>query len=110
MSWISQKLNIDLNDYNSFLNDLFNGNINIFTQKLKNYLQISKNFLSALPKNAELFYNGFILGLVSSVSSKYFIETERQLGVRRTDLIFIPKPTAKYQNALILEFKFSKFG
>ncbi|MBS0186359.1 MAG: PD-(D/E)XK nuclease domain-containing protein [Proteobacteria bacterium] len=110
MSWISQKLNIDLNDYNSLLNDLLKGNIDIFTQKLKDYLEISASFFSTHPKNAELFYNGFILGLVSAVSSYYFIETERESGFGHTDLMLIPKTTAKYQNALILEFKFSKLG
>ncbi|HQS85016.1 MAG TPA: AAA family ATPase [Alphaproteobacteria bacterium] len=108
MDWITQKLKIDMNEYNAFLDDLLKGNIDAFTQKIKDYLEISASFFATGPKNAELFYNGFILGLVSAVSAQYFVETERESGSGRADLMLIPKNTAKYQNALILEFKFSK--
>jgi hypothetical protein len=97
-----------VNDYNAFLNDLLKGNIDAFTQKLKSYLEISTSFFATGPKNAELFYNGFILGLVSAVSSQYFVDVERESGLGRADLMLIPLSTARYQNALILEFKFSK--
>ena len=106
--WISKKFNIDVNDYNAFLNNLLKGNVDAFTQKLKDYLEVSASFFATGPKNSELFYNGFILGLVSAISSQYFVEAERESGSGRADLILIPKNTSKYQNALILEFKFSK--
>ncbi|MBS0185343.1 MAG: AAA family ATPase [Proteobacteria bacterium] len=108
MSWISQKLKIEMNEYNAFLDYLLKGDIDVFTQKLKDYLESSASFFSTGSKNAELFYNGFILGLVSAVSSNYYIETERESGLGRIDLLFIPMPGARYQNALILEFKFGK--
>ena len=107
--WISQKFNIDVKDYNAFLNDLLKGNVEIFMQKLKDYLETSASFFATGPKNAELFYNGFIMGLISAVSSQYFVDAERESGAGRADLLLIPKPTAKYQNALVLEFKFGKF-
>ncbi|HQS83811.1 MAG TPA: AAA family ATPase, partial [Alphaproteobacteria bacterium] len=106
--WIAQKFNIDVNDYNAFLNDLLKGNVDAFTQKLKDYLETSASFFATGPKNSELFYNGFIMGLVSSVSSQYFVDAERESGVGRADLLLIPKPLARYQNALVLEFKFGK--
>ena len=107
--WISQKFNIDVKDYNAFLNDLLKGNVEIFMQKLKDYLETSASFFATGPKNAELFYNGFIMGLISAVSSQYFVDAERESGAGRADLLLIPKPTAKYQNALVMEFKFGKF-
>ncbi|OYZ36356.1 MAG: hypothetical protein B7Y25_07680, partial [Alphaproteobacteria bacterium 16-39-46] len=95
--WIAQKFNIDVNDYNAFLNDLLKGNVDAFTQKLKDYLETSASFFATGPKNSELFYNGFIMGLVSSVSSQYFVDAERESGVGRADLLLIPKPLARYQ-------------
>ena len=106
--WIASKFNLEVRDYNAFLNDLLKGDISLFEEKLKDYLSLSISFYSSGPKNAELFYNGFILGLISAVSTQYFVETEKESGSGRADLILIPKTTAKYQNALILEFKFSK--
>ena len=98
-----------VNEYNAFLDDLLKGNIDAFTHKLKDYLETSASFFATGPKNAELFYNGFIMGLISAVSSQYFVDAERESGAGRADLLLIPKPTAKYQNALVLEFKFGKF-
>ncbi|MBS0185528.1 MAG: PD-(D/E)XK nuclease domain-containing protein, partial [Proteobacteria bacterium] len=108
MAWIAKKLKIDMNEYNAFLDDLLKGYIDVFSKKLKSYLELSVSFFSTGLKNAELFYNGFILGLISAVSSQYFVETEKESGLGRADLILLPKPCAKYKNALILEFKFSK--
>ena len=108
MDWISQKLKVDMNEYNAFLDDLLKGDVETFTQKLKDYLEVSASFFATGPKNAELFYNGFIIGLMSAVSTRYFVETERESGLGRSDVMLIPKPTAKYQNALIMEFEFAK--
>ncbi len=108
LQWVSQKFNIDVDEYDAFLNDLLKGDIKSFIQKLKIYLKISASFYATGPKNAELFYNGFMIGLVSAVSSRYFVEAEKESGKGRADLMLIPKPTAKYQTALLLEFKFAK--
>ncbi|HQS84292.1 MAG: hypothetical protein B7Y25_01360 [Alphaproteobacteria bacterium 16-39-46] len=108
--WISKKFNIDVKEYNALLNDLLKGNVDIFTQKLKSYLETSASFFATGPKNAELFYNGFVMGLISAVTSQYFVDAERESGKGRADLLLIPKPTAKYNNALILEFKFATQG
>ena len=108
MQWISQKFKIEINEYDAFITNLLKGDVETFSEKLKNYLAVSASFYTSGPKNAELFYNGFILGLISAVSSYYFVETEKESGLGRADLILIPKPVAKYKNALILEFKFSK--
>ena len=108
--WISKKFNIALNEYVAFLDELLKGNLCVFTQKLKAYLEGSASFFTTGPKNGELFYNGFMLGLISAVSSQYFVETERESGSGRVDLILTPKPIAFYKKALILEFKFAKSG
>ncbi len=68
------------------------------------------SFFSTSAKNGELFYNGFIMGLISAVSSQYLVEAERESGSGRADVMLLPKPTARYKNALILEFKFAKSG
>ena len=108
VQWVSHKLDLQVDTYTAFIRQLLEGNIDAFTQKLKNYLEISASFFTTGPKNTEIFYNGFILGLIASVSSRYFVETEKESGLGRADLMLIPKPTTKYQNALILEFKFAR--
>ncbi|HQS85008.1 MAG: hypothetical protein B7Y25_04530 [Alphaproteobacteria bacterium 16-39-46] len=108
MQWVRSKFNIEISEYNAFVNGLLQGNIIEFTRKLKEFLIVSASFYSTGVKNAEIFYNGFMLGLMSSVSSRYFVETEKESGAGRADLILIPKETARYHNAVVLEFKSAK--
>jgi hypothetical protein len=108
--WIINKFNISPEDFSAFLNDLLKGNIPTFTKNLKKYLEVAVIYFSTSAEKGEIFYNGFMSCLGASVSSKYFVRHEEESGEGRADLILIPKPVAKYQNALILEFKFSASG
>ena len=103
--WVYQKLNIETNEYSIFIHSLLEGSAEVFATKLKNYLEVSASFYSTGPKNAEVFYNGFMLGLIASISNKYFVETEKESGKGRADLILIPKVNAQYRNAIVIEFK-----
>ena len=105
IQWINNKFNIEINQYNAFIEELLEGDIESFTANLKNYLEISTSFYSTGPKNTEMFYNGFMLGLIASISNKYFVETEKESGAGRADLILIPKANAQARNAIIMEFK-----
>jgi hypothetical protein len=105
MQWVSNKFNIEPNEYNAFINELLAGKIDVFIDKLRNYLTIASSYYSTGPKNAEIFYNGFMLGLISSVSLEYIVESEKESGSGRIDLLLLPKANAKYRNAVILEFK-----
>lgn len=103
--WIKNKLENNHISYDIFLQDLLSGNIQEFTKKLKGFLEISTSFYAMGPKNAELFYNGFMIGLMTSTHPNYIIEPEKESGEGRADLILIPKPTAKHLIAVIMEFK-----
>ena len=56
---------------------------------------------------AELFYSGFMLGLLSTLSSTYVIESERESGMGRPDAVLIPK-VAHGDQALVIEYKVSQ--
>ena len=105
MHWLVNKFDIETTEYNAFINELLEAKINSFMEKLRNYLERSSSFFSTGPKNAEVFYNGFMQGLIVSVSNRYWIETEKESGGGRLDLLLIPKTNTKYRNALIIEYK-----
>ena len=105
VQWLSSKFKIEVNEYNDFINDFVAGNVELFISKLKNYIETSASFHSTGPKNAEVFYNGLMIGLIVSVSNKYFVETEKETGAGRADLVIIPKTTAKHDIAFVLEYK-----
>lgn len=103
VQWLSSKFKIEVNEYNDFANDLIAGNVELFISKLQNYLEISSSCHSTGPN--EVFYNGLMIGLIVSVSNKYFVESEKETGGGRADLTLIPKSTAKHDIAFILEYK-----
>ncbi|MCC8371151.1 MAG: PD-(D/E)XK nuclease domain-containing protein, partial [Rickettsia endosymbiont of Pseudomimeciton antennatum] len=58
-------------------------------------------------KKAETFYSGFMLGLINMLASDYIIESERESGSGRADIVLLPK-IGKSDNAIIVEYKISK--
>ena len=51
-----------------------------------------------------MFFNGFMLGLTSILSSNFILDSERESGIGRPDLVLISKPN-KGNNAIIIEYK-----
>jgi len=103
--WLTGKLQVKSEDYERFLETLLKGDYDLFIEKLRTYMTTAFSFYSTGPKNGELFYNGFMLGLMASLSTYYVIETEKESGLGRIDMVLIPKPTSWYKKAFLLEFK-----
>lgn len=59
--------------------------------------------ISALDGAAEGFYHGMVLGLVASLSSRYYIRSNRESGDGRYDLQMEPKE--KHLPGIVMEFK-----
>jgi Protein of unknown function (DUF1703). len=51
----------------------------------------------------ENFYHGLILGIMVNISDGYYVESNREYGQGRPDIVIIPKDKSK--KAYILEFK-----
>ena len=51
----------------------------------------------------ELFYHGFVLGLIVDKAKSYMVKSNRESGYGRYDVIMEPKDAK--DNAVILEFK-----
>jgi len=107
LQWITEQLNIDRSTYYSFINLLPAGKILEFKERLQELLQNSTSFYQTGEKRAELFYNGFMLGLISTLGPGYIIESEQESGDGRPDAIIIPKP-GKGDKAIIIEYKIAK--
>lgn len=102
--WVNQILSLNYTECNNFINYLLEGNIEGFEEKLCNYLRNSTSYYHT-GKNAEVFYHGFMIGIASIASASHYIDSERESGKGRADLILIPKPESKMDQAIIMEFK-----
>ena len=107
LEWVSNKLHIDPGGYYSFMSLLAAGKVAAFKERLQALLHVSTSFYQTGAKYAELFYSGFMLGLLSILSSDYMLESERESGMGRSDALLIPRVGHGTQ-ALIIEYKVSK--
>jgi len=107
LQWVTDKLKIDSSRYYSFITLLPVGKIKEFKVRLQELLHNSTSFFQTGEKSAELFYSGFMLGLVNTLAPSYIIESEREAGNGRPDIILIPK-SGKNDQAIIIEYKIAK--
>ena len=97
---------IEFNEPEEF-KDLFNllclGKTNEFAKAIEKFLKMAAS-IHDYANDPESFYHGFMLALCASLTSKYYILSNRESGKGRPDLVIIPKDTTQSQ-AVILEFK-----
>lgn len=90
--------------YNAFINTLLEGNVGAFTEALGCYLMDSLSYHDVAGKKAEKFYHGFVAGLIASIRDTHWVDSNKESGHGRYDLILVPKDT-KRSLGIILEFK-----
>ncbi len=101
LSWIQSPSN--QRRLTHLLNNLLEGNVEKFETDLSEFLQTVAS-VHDYGNQPEAFYHGFMLALTSSLIESYYIESNRESGYGRPDLLLIPKDKNKHQ-AFILEFK-----
>ena len=79
---------------------IFLGNEESLQSALCKYMM---SCISYFDSAAEGFYHGMVLGMVASLSGKYYIRSNRESGIGRYDLQFEPK--TKQLPGIIMEFK-----
>ena len=107
LRWVTKKLQIDTNKYHNLASRLAGGNVEDFGERLQELLHRSASFHQTGDKMSEVFYNGFMLCLLSCLSYYYLIESERESGRGRPDVMLIPKATHGDQ-AMVIEYKVSQ--
>ncbi len=107
LQWVSKKLNIDRSLYYSFVTLLPVGKVEEFKARLQQLLHNSTSFYQTGETKAELFYSGFMLGLINTLAPSHIIESEAESGDGRPDIVLIPH-SGKGEQAIIIEYKISK--
>ncbi|MCC8397725.1 MAG: ATP-binding protein, partial [Rickettsia endosymbiont of Labidopullus appendiculatus] len=107
LQWVTDQLKIDSFRYYSFVSLLPACKIEEFKERLQELLLNATSFHQTGEKKAETFYSGFMLGLINILTPDYIIESERETGSGRADIILLPK-AGKQNNAIIIEYKICK--
>ncbi|WP_341761110.1 AAA family ATPase [Candidatus Tisiphia endosymbiont of Thecophora atra] len=107
LQWVTEQLKIDSSRYYSFISLLSTGKVEEFKERLQELLLNSTSFHQTGEKKAELFYSGFMLGLINMLAPSYIIASEQESGSGRADIIMIPK-AGREDKAIIIEYKIAK--
>ena len=107
LDWVAKQLEIDPSKYHSLARFLAMGEIATFQKYLEELLAISTSFYQTGDKLAEVFYNGFMLCLLSCLSEYYLIESDQESGKGRPDVVLIPQ-VAHSDQAMVIEYKVSQ--
>ena len=99
--WFTDRMGYD--EYQLLLRDLLTGDIDTFTKRLKAFLLESASYFDVSGRHPEKFYHGFVLGLMSSLQDTYTIQSNRESGYGRYDVMLIPHD--KTRLGIVLEFK-----
>jgi hypothetical protein len=92
--------------YRFFLKSLTSGDLEMFLAELQKFLKQSSSYFDASGENPEKFYHGFVLGLIVGLSDTHVVQSNKESGYGRYDVMIIPKDTQ--QLGLVLEFKVAK--
>ncbi|HQS83619.1 MAG TPA: AAA family ATPase [Alphaproteobacteria bacterium] len=100
--WFSGDYGLDW--YNEFLDYLLTGNIERFSQELKQLMELTVS-VHDTGRSPEAFYHGLMVGLTASLhaSPVYEIKSNRESGSGRYDYAIISREAQKL--SIIMEFK-----
>ena len=100
--------NASVSNYNGFIRALLRGNVkemNIYMNEvaLSTFSSFDSRNHPSGKSEPERFYHGFVLGLLVELRDKYEVQSNRESGYGRYDVMIIPRD--KNSQAVIIEFK-----
>lgn len=90
-------------DIGSILISLVREELESFKENFRDIVINSLSYFDISGKNPEMFYYGLILGMVVSLKEKYIVESNRESGYGRADVLLIPRN--KKEKGIVMEFK-----
>ena len=91
------------NDLRSILKDLVELNLVEFEKKFRILVREMFSYMDVGENTAENFYHAFVLGMLVGLKDNYYVNSNRESGVGRYDIMLEPKE--KNGNSFIIEFK-----
>ena len=91
------------NDLRSILKDLVELNLVEFEKKFRILVREMFSYMDVGENTAENFYHAFVLGMLVGLKDSYYVNSNRESGVGRYDIMLEPKD--KNGNSFIMEFK-----
>lgn len=100
MSWFKESINNDR--FLLMLESLIKGDLETFEEILSEFVIRTVSYFDTEDRN-ESFYHAFVLGMLIGLGDDYQVESNRESGYGRYDVMVIPKDKGKL--GIIMEFK-----
>lgn len=100
MSWFKESINNDR--LTLMLESLIKGDIETFEAVLSEFVMKSVSYFDT-DKSNESFYHAFVLGMLIGLGDDYQVESNKESGYGRYDVMVIPKDKNKL--GIVMEFK-----
>ncbi len=88
----------------TMLKAIVSGDIETFQRLLNEFVITTLSFFDAKGRNPEAVYQAFVLGMLLNLGQDYEINSNRELGYGRYDILILPKKD-RLKPAVILEMK-----
>ena len=85
------------------MKDLVTLNLDEFEEKFSRLSMEMFSYMDVGQDTAENFYHAFVLGMLVSLKDTYYVNSNRESGIGRYDIMLEPKD--KTGNSFIMEFK-----
>jgi hypothetical protein len=94
------------NYYGKMMKTLLDGNVEKFTDHIRMYINGSVSFFDLHQNTPENVFHAFMLGLFMGLGSAYHVDSNKEAGKGRYDIIIIPKDKTK--KGILIEFKIAQ--
>ena len=94
----------DYRNYNFFVQALLKDDIQRMNSRLSDFTENVFSYFDTEGYQSEKFYHGFVLGLLIDLRDIYIIESNRESGRGKYDVVLIPRD-GNDLNGIIIEFK-----
>jgi len=91
------------------LNAMLTGAEELFEDKLSKFVYNAFSYFDTTNTEPELVYHAFILGLLVHLQNDYYFSSNQLAGYGRADILIMPLSGSLKTNAVILEFKKTKY-
>jgi hypothetical protein len=102
--WVAQKLSLQIDKYEFFVDLLRKPNLDLFAEKFAEFLVGATSYHDA---SEEKHYHSLMNGLLASLANKYIQKSNQESGLGRFDHLLIPRE-GRGDTALIFEYKVAK--
>jgi len=94
---------IGSSNLNEMLKALISGDIELFEEILSSFVVSYLSYYQTSKDHIEKVYHAFVLGMLINLHDRYYIESERESGFGRVDILMTPKDKSKL--AFVIEMK-----